>query len=321
MTSIGKYRHLSQSSTPAGHFVILAIDHRANLLETLNKAAPSPLTDAEFIAFKQEVIRHLLPAASALLTDPAYGIGPGISQQIISGQRGLLAPIEVTDYSAHPSRRDTSFIPGWSVVKIKRVGGSGVKLLLNYHPEAANARKQRDVVAQLVEECNKHDIPFFLEPLTYSLDAEKPLNTSELQQIVVEMAKVFSEMGVDILKLQFPVDPKQEPDETRWRTACDAVNNVTSVPWTLLSAGVNYETFVRQTQVACEAGASGVIVGRAVWAETTHLQGAARTEFLATTARQRMNELASICAKHARPWHQRVEQPTPTLNWYTDYAG
>ena len=48
--------------------------------------------------------------------------------------------------------------------KIKRVGGDGVKLLLPYHPEAENAPEKRAMVAELVETCTRHDIPFFLEP-------------------------------------------------------------------------------------------------------------------------------------------------------------
>src|SRR5215213_10454686 len=120
MTTLAKYRNLTQYSTAAGHFSVLAIDHRDNLLEDLNRHAPAPLTDAEFTAFKQQVIRHLAPSASALLTDPVYGFGPGIVGGTVGGKLGLLSPLEVTDYSLHPSRRKLRLIPGWSVEKIKR---------------------------------------------------------------------------------------------------------------------------------------------------------------------------------------------------------
>src|SRR5258708_9097630 len=99
MTTTGKFRHLNHCSTEAGHFVMLAIDHRANLREQLDKYAESPLTDIEFVAFKQEVICALSSESSALLTDPTYGIGPGIASRAIRGQVGLLAPLEVTDYA------------------------------------------------------------------------------------------------------------------------------------------------------------------------------------------------------------------------------
>src|SRR5258708_29022679 len=88
MTTTGKFRHLDHCSTEAGHFVMLAIDHRTNLLEQLNRHAKTPLTDTDMVVFKQEVICALSSEISALLTDPAYGIGPGIASRAIRGPVG-----------------------------------------------------------------------------------------------------------------------------------------------------------------------------------------------------------------------------------------
>ena len=320
-TSPGKYRHLGQCSTPGGHFIVLAIDHRDNLLASLNKHASQPLTHDEFTAFKQQVMRHLLPASSAVLTDPEHGIGPGIASGAIGGQMGLLAPVEVTDYTPHPSRRVTNFISGWSVGKIKRVGGSGVKLLLYYHPEASSAQGQRDIVARIVNECARHDIPFFLEPITYSLDESKPLDNAELRQIVIDGARTFSAMGVDVLKLEFPLDVQREPDESVWSAALHDLNAACQVPWALLSGGVDFATFRRQVDLACKVGASGVIVGRAVWAEAVTFQGEDRERFLASEARQRMDELAAMCVANATPWRAKVTAPVIGSGWYEQYDG
>src|SRR5688572_16482183 len=161
MTTPGKYRHLTQCSTDAGHFCVLAIDHRDNLLADLNKYAGTTLTDAEFIAFKQQVIGALAGGASALLADPVYGFGPGIADGYVGGQLGLLSPLEVTDYSLHPSRRQLTMIPNWSVAKIKRVGAQGVKLLVYYHPAAESAQTVCDEVNRVVEDCAREDIPLF----------------------------------------------------------------------------------------------------------------------------------------------------------------
>jgi len=89
------------------------------------------------------------------------------------------------------------------------------------------------------------------------------------------------------------------------------------VPWALLSAGVDYPTFARQAQLACEAGASGVIVGRAVWSEAVKLHGDERENFLNTIARQRMQELSDICAATATDWRTKVAKPDTALDWYT----
>ena len=314
---IGKLRHLAHATTAAGHFCILAIDHRANLKEKLDAATSQPLSDEEFVGFKRSIVESMTGEFSALLIDPAYGIGTGVAQGIIPGQVGLLAPLEVTDYGLHPSQRSMTYIEGWSVGKIKRVGADGVKLLLPYHPEAKNLAEKHDTVERIVEACAKYDLPFYLEPIAYSLDPDTSLANEELSQIVVEMAKTFSDMNADILKMQFPANPD---DEGNWKSACERLNAACGVPWALLSAGVDFETFKRQAEVACKAGASGVIVGRAVWAEAVDLQGDARSQFLGTTARQRMAELAAICAAHATPWHQRITIPDVNTGWYESYS-
>lgn len=252
-----------------------------------------------------------------MLTDPAYGIGYGISSGAISSQSGLLAPIEVTDYRIHPSQRTINFIPDWSVEKIKRVGGDGVKLLLPYHPNAESAADKIDVVKRIVDECGRFDIPFFLEPIAYSLTAGKSLASAELHDIVIEMAHCFSSLGVDVLKMQFPVDAKEIPDHETWLDACRALNAAcNNVPWALLSGGVDYATFLKQAEIACIAGASGVIVGRAVWSEAVELQNDRRAEFVKITARERMEALTNICTQFGASVFNRVTAPQPSMNWY-----
>jgi len=133
------------------------------------------------------------------------------------------------------------------------------------------------------------------------------------------MCTIFCEMGVDGLKLPFPVDHKQSSDEAEWIRACELVTETCTVPWTLLSAGVDYETFLKQTKIACQAGASGIIVGRAVWSEAIDLQGNERTEFLATVAANRMQELAEVCAEYASSWKDDVAVPDNSIDWYENY--
>jgi tagatose 1,6-diphosphate aldolase len=318
MTTLGKYRHLMQSSTDAGHFVILAIDHRANLKSALDAAASVSLADDEFVAFKQGVMRQLLPMTSAVLVDPDYGIGRGVIDRTISGRHGLLAPLEVTDYDVHPSQRQLAWIEGWGVAQIKRAGGAGVKLLLPYHPDAADTPTKHQAVKRIIDECAEHDIPFFLEPIIYSLDPTQQLASDEKRRCVVGAAATFSAMGADVLKLEFPIDPKQEADQSVWQAACEAVTAAATVPWALLSAGVDFATFLKQAIIATQAGASGVIVGRAVWAEAVKLQGAERQTFLGGEAVTRMRDLAQVCADHATPWWENVSPPNGSVGWYLD---
>jgi tagatose 1,6-diphosphate aldolase len=311
---VGTYRHLTQCSDDAGIFVILALDHRGNLIADMNKHRSVRFADV--VAFKTDVLRCLLPGATAALIDPDYSL-PALADGAIRGGAGLLAPLEVTDYTPHPSRRPLTMIPNWGVEKIKRYGFSAVKLLIYYHPQASNADMITGLVDQIVEQCQTAQIPFFLEPLSYSMDVTRPLTNSERREIVIDTARHFSRRGVDVLKMEFPLDVASEPDERIWATALDALDAACSVPWALLSAGAPFETFLRQAELACAAGASGVIAGRAIWAEAVALQGQARLDFLSSTGVERMMRLHQACVR-GRSWKTRHILPPLYEGWYCE---
>jgi hypothetical protein len=130
-------------------------------------------------------MRHLTTPATAVLTDPDYGF-PAIVDGALPANIGLIAPLEVTNYTSHPSKRATTLIPGWDVAKLKATGCSGAKLLLYFHPGAANADSQTAIVDAIVEQCQQYNVPFFLEPVGYSLDPTQPLSNAERRQVVVE---------------------------------------------------------------------------------------------------------------------------------------
>ncbi|MFZ4829147.1 MAG: tagatose 1,6-diphosphate aldolase [Phototrophicaceae bacterium] len=318
MTSIGIYRHLSHCSSPQSTFCVIAVDHRANLRASLDQAQGAPITDDAFRAFKRDVAQALLPHSTAILTDPDFGIGAGIAEGIISGDKGILAPLEVTDYDLHPSLRDTEFIPNWSVEQIKAIGGDGVKLLLYFNPyDQPKAQAKIALVEQIQATCRLAQLPLFLEPIPYSVDPTRDLADADYTTMVIESARLFATMGVDILKVPFPVNEKLNSNETAWQVALEALNRACGqVPWALLSAGASFEVFLRQAEMACQNGASGVIVGRAVWAEAVKLPSQERITFLQTIGVQRMQQLASVCAD-ATSWRSKLNVPSFLTGWYT----
>jgi tagatose-1,6-bisphosphate aldolase len=96
------------------------------------------------------------------------------------------------------------------------------------------------------------------------------------------------------------------------------ISSASIPPWILLSAAVEYEVFLRQVTVACNAGASGIAVGRAVWKEAVTLDGDERMKFLRTTARDRMSRLTSLCQALAKPYTDFYQAEAP-FDWYQTY--
>ena len=160
-----------------------------------------------------------------------------------------------------------------------------------------------------------------MEPLSFGLDGGK-LTGEDRRRVVVETARRLTAIGADVLKAEFPYDPGVT-DEGRWREACAELDAATPVPWVLLSGGVDDATFERQVRVACEAGASGVLVGRSVWAEAAAMAPAERDRFLATDGRARLQRLTDLVDGVGAPWRPRwaaARRPeTPGPGWYERY--
>jgi tagatose 1,6-diphosphate aldolase len=319
--TLGKYRGLQQCSTPNGALSILALDHRNNLRAALRPEAPNSVGYAEMVAFKTEVIGALSPAATAVLLDPEFGVGPCITSGALAGRTGLLVATEASGYTGDPTARHSAILPGWGVEKVRKLGGSAVKILVYYHPESDTAHEIEAFVRKVAKDCQEYDLPLFVEPLSYSPDpAVKKLPPEERHRVVIETARKLTPLGVDILKAEFPLDASVHPKESEWAAACAELTEASAAPWVLLSAAVDFDTYLRQVVVALRAGASGVAVGRAVWQEATQLQGAERARFLSGLAHQRMARTTAVCDALGRPWTEVYAAPSIEVDWYHGYA-
>ena len=310
--SIGKFRGLQQISSKRGTFTALALDHRQNL----RKANPAFVDDAELSRFKLDVTRALGHRATAVLLDPEVSAAQAIASRAIPNV-GLVVAVESTGYTGDATARHAQIIPGWSVEKAKRMGASAIKLLVYYHPDSPTTKEIEDFTAKVAEECIKHDLVLMLEPLSYSLDENNKLSSDEKRYVVVETAKRLTPLNVDILKAEFPLDVN-DMDESKWMDACKEISSASIAPWILLSAAVEHETFLRQVTVACNAGASGIAVGRAVWKEAVTMNGDERLNFLRTTAKYRLSRLTSLCHALARPYTDFYQADAP-FDWYKTY--
>jgi tagatose 1,6-diphosphate aldolase len=323
--SVGKRRGLQATSTGRGVFTILAFDHRGSLRRALCPEAPDTVSHADVVSFKLEVLGALAPRASGVLLDPIYGAAQAVAADDLPGRVGLLVAVEETGYAGNTTARRSNILPGWGVAQIKRMGAAAVKLLVYYHPDAGEvAAAQEELVRQVAGECRRQDVAFFLEPVSYSIDPDVPKSSTAFAQdrarVVVETARRLGTLGVDVLKLEFPVDVAHEPDEAAWRAACRLVSKASPVPWALLSAGVDFGTFQHQVEIACQEGASGYLAGRAIWKEAVGLPGEARAQFLRKEAARRLDLLAAVADREGRPWTEFYPPQSVPESWYQTYG-
>jgi tagatose-1,6-bisphosphate aldolase len=297
------------------------MDHRQNLRRLLDPEDPEKVTYQGLVDFKRSVVRALAPEATGILLDPEWGAAQSIADGSLPGSTGLIVAIEATGYEGETTARRSRVLGGWSVEKAKRMGASAAKLLVYYHPDATNAQEQERLVEEVGAQCRALDMALFLEPLSYPVDS-RPLVGEARRRIVVETARRLSPLGCDVLKAEFPYDPDTR-DPARWAEACTELDAASSTPWVLLSGGTDEATFEEQVRIACQAGASGVLAGRSVWAEASRLGPTERQAFLMSTGRQRLARLAALVNATALPWFERPgpidTQSVPREGWYRNY--
>lgn len=293
-------KDLSALTTKDGHFTIAAFDHRGSLQELLNPAHPDQVTDEQMQQLKGLFVDAFADISSAILIDPLYG-PPVLESHPI--HTGLFMSLEKTGYTDSPDGRTTELLENWGVSHLKQ-HNAAAKILLYYHPDAPNAAAQLDLIKNLSIECQEQNVVFLIEPIIYGLDTYQQKDKLAATLTTIDQLTPL----VDILKLEFPLDVATTTLED-WQTASAAITEHATVPWILLSRGMDYDHFKTLTEITGQAGGSGIAVGRAVWQEIKSVVEShtddpfpAIKEFLMTTARDRMQELVKLVATSAKPW-------------------
>ena len=327
--SIGKIRGLQQIANPDGIFTMCAMDHRGSLRSMIDEENPGEVNYEEMVERKLELCSSLAKYASAVLLDPIFGAAQCISHCVLPNNTGLLVSIEASGYSGEKEHRLTRLLDEWSVEKIKRMGASAVKILVYYRPDLEQlASQQLNTVNMVAMECIKYDLPFLVEPKSYPIGNEIN-NLQEFatrkEQLVIKTARDITALPIDVLKAEFPADLDYRKDKPELINLCHQLDMSSQVPWVILSAGVDFELFCQQVEIACQAGASGFLGGRAIWQEAMYIDDAReRVKYLSTVGADRLKRLTEIANKFAVPWYKKYRVAAQELGqtsekWYKEY--
>jgi tagatose 1,6-diphosphate aldolase len=327
--TVGKLRGLQEIANDKGILTVCAIDHRESLRQALNEKNPENVSYQQMVDFKLDLVSVIAPFASAVLLDPIYGAGQAITSGLLPGQTGLLVSAEKTGYSGDSTARITALLPDWNVKKAKKMGASAIKLLLYFRVDVKDvASKQLELVSKLAEKCIAEDIPLLVESVAYPTTEEKnnpDLFSKHKPELVIEAARKLTALPIDILKSEFPADINYEKDEAKLTSYCQELSRVSRLPWVLLSAGIDFERFRKEVEIASKAGASGFMAGRALWQEATGISSRMeRLNFFKKQTISRLKELTLIAEEWGTPWYVRMgfkdgRFPDLSENWYKSY--
>jgi len=306
----GKVRSLQRVTSEDGFFLICALDHLSDFAELLGPDL-SKIGFADVVRAKDAIIRAVSPSVSAVLIDPLYALGQlGISRAV-PRDVGLMAPLEDEDYAIPEGPRRTRLREGWSMPQIKAAGADVAKLLWFFRPDGdpGTADHQRQLVRDLVRQAGELSIPLVAEPIWYPLPGEDPdseqWKAARVEGIITSAIEA-DQLGVDMLKVEFPGYVDTEAGIAKARKSCAELDAAVSAPWVILSAGVGFEDFVTQVQLACEAGASGYLAGRSVWRDAVSTPDPDARAAAVAASVSRIERLNEVTRRYGRPYQPGV---------------
>src|SRR5262249_57641462 len=268
---------------------------------------------------------------AGLLVDGYYGYWSTVAACAVPASTGLLIRVEKSGAPKNAAGAPCGEIePGGGVHKIKRCGADAVKLLAQFEPgEFDSAERNFELTRKVYEECVEHDILFLLEPIHFPYNGEDARSESVLKRkasTVIESARILSRY-CDVYKAEFPGTLGYESD-SQLADNLKRLNDVCTKPWVLLSAGVDYDKYKKQVEMAIKAGASGVLGGRAFWKEVFTYPTRADGQKLAEPECVRGVGETDEIVKSGTRWFKRygytmeeLRQMRATEGWHARYGG
>lgn len=281
---------LHRAATDSGRFAILAIDHVRSFAAAVRPRDPDSVSDEFLREAKTRLLSGLGERASAVLVDPGFWSALPPERRRLRNGAGIVMGIEDGDY--HRAAAAPRLLPGWDAERAAASGADAVKISFYYRPDDDDPAPRR-FVSEAAAQCRAAGLPLFCEPLAADGDPGARART------VLEGVRRFGEWA-DVLKVQFPGELRPDAPRGAWEEACRELNSLSPVPWTVLSEGSDYRLFAECLRVACRAGASGFMAGRAVWRE------AAAGEGDLETGAARLDGLRAIAEEEGADWRGRA---------------
>lgn len=284
MTTAEK-RAFSRICTAHGNMLVVAADQRNGMRQVMGHPdGPSAITMDELIGAKSDLVTYLGNHAPAILLDPEVALPHVVDNGILSGNTGLVVALDASGFETVDGLRYTRYIDGMNPRRVRELGGDAAKMLWYLRPDQpASVERVSREIRELQAACRAEQLLLIVEILLYQLEGESDEDyAAKFGELVAEASRISVAEGAVVLKIPYPGT----------REACEATHRAAAgVPWAVLSAGVNHETFIEQVRTAVAAGAAGAMAGRSLWKDALAMTSAERETLLTERARPRLAEL------------------------------
>lgn len=320
----GKFKGLCAITNEHGIITAVATDQRGSLKKALTTTTGSSASAVDLITIKECFVEVFGPYVSALLIDPEFGLSTILRR---ASHTGVFLAYERTGFNPRLKGRLPELLPEWSVRRLIDCGANGIKILLYYDPDDAPTinKVKHSFIERVGAECRAYDVPFFLEPVSYSdLIGDKntlafaEIKPDKVKRSIQEFSKPY--YSVDVLKVELPVDVryvaglKANASGQYAYNYADAITHLreaatmAQVPFIYLSATATAPVFAETLALIAEAGTpfSGVLYGLDLWygSVAAYVQGGvvALRDWLQQQAVPTLQAFNQTVAQYATPW-------------------
>lgn len=289
-------RGYSQICGRDGAMMVIACDQRGGMRQVLadTPEAREAISNDTLGLVKADITAYLARHAGAVLVDPLCAVPMLVDDGIIAPSTGLIIGLDASGFDKTPEGwRISNMVEGVTARRVRELGGTAAKIMIYLRADTPGANTANlATLTRVVEDFAAEDVLLVVEFLTYALPDETPDAYKAAWPGLIEGgARLCLEAGAKVLKIPYPGTPQ----------ACANVTEMCGeVPWAVLSAGVDHETFVGQVETAMANGASGVIAGRSLWKDCISLDREVTRARLETIALPRLRELQAVIARHFR---------------------
>lgn len=288
---------LDRLARPSGGFAMVALDQRESLRAMFAERLGRPVGDGTLVRFKLAAAAELAPDASGLLINREHGYRQLVNERRLPDSCGLILAADALRQAPGGPVEDTDLDPAVDAAVAAAEGAVALKLLLIWRRD--ERRPARLALAErFVAACRKSGLASVLEPVARPSAGEAATGRFDLDTAIVDAAAELGGLRPSLYKAQVPGLGRS--DEASTAAVCRELTARLPTPWVVLSQGVPMEAFPRAVRIACRAGASGFLAGRAVWSDC--LAAGDPRPALRERATPRLRELAGIVDREARPW-------------------
>jgi tagatose-1,6-bisphosphate aldolase len=287
-------RGYQQICGPDGAMMVIACDQRGGMRSLLaaDPEAQKAIGNDVLGDTKADITRYLASQASCVLVDPICAVPQLVNDGVLDRQTALLIGLDASGWDTSPEGyRLSKLVEGVDARRVRELGGTGGKIMIYLRSDTPAANRHNlAILDAVIADFAQEGLLLVVEFLTYRLEGEtQDAYAAKTAELIAGGSRLCLEHGSKVLKIPYPGSAE----------ACAAVTELAGdVPWAVLSAGVDHETFLGQVETAMAGGASGVIAGRSLWKDCISLDRAVTRQRLETVAVPRLREIQAVIARH-----------------------